>query len=79
MEWSPKSLTLLICTGTGRFFLWSAGGASVCEVPLESKDFKVSKIKWSSDGASIVIHDKNRFMIALPKFEFADQNDEAYY
>ena len=79
IEWSPKSLHLAFCTGSGRLFLWSAQGASVCEVPLESKDFKVNKIKWSQDGSSLIISDKNRLMIAYPKFELVEAGNENYY
>jgi WD40 repeat protein len=79
LEWSPRSFHLAFCTGTNRLFLWSAEGASVCEVPLESKDFKVTKIKWTPDGSGIVISDKNRFMVAYPKFDLLESNNENYY
>ena len=79
MEWSPRSLHLAYCTGTGRIFIWSAEGASVCEVPLESKDFKVTRVKWSADGSSLLIADKNRFMVAYPKFHMMDPGIESYY
>jgi WD40 repeat protein len=79
LEWSPKSLHLAFCTGTGRLFFWSPEGASVCEVPLESKDFKVSKFKWSDDGTALLIIDKNKCMIAYPKFDILDAGNENYF
>lgn len=79
LEWSPKSLHLAFCTGTGRLFFWSTEGASVCEVPLESKDFKVNKFRWSPDGSALLIIDKNKCMIAYPKFDILDAGSESYF
>lgn len=79
LQWSPKSLHLAFCTGAGRIFIWSAEGASVCEVPLESKDFKVTKVKWTPDGTALVISDKNRFMMAYPKFNLLETTNEEYF
>lgn len=67
--WSPVSLHLAFCTGTSRLYMWSLEGASVCDVPLESKDFHVNKIKWSADGQSMLLLDKNNLQVAYPKFE----------
>ncbi|OMJ79294.1 hypothetical protein SteCoe_20715 [Stentor coeruleus] len=78
-EWSPKSLHLVFCTGTGRMFFWGSEGASVCEVPLESKDFKVNKVKWSPDGSCIFACDKTRFMIGYPKFDILEAPNENYF
>ena len=69
IEWSPKSNHLAFCTGTGKLFLWSSQGASVCEIPLEIKDFRVNKIQWANNGNSMLISDKNRFIIIYPQFE----------
>lgn len=79
LEWSPKSLHLAFCTGTGRLFFWSTEGASVCEVPLESKDFKVNKFKWSPDGSTLLIIDKNKCMLGFPKFDILDASSENYF
>ena len=54
-------------------------GASVCDIPLEGKEFNVNKIKWNPDGRSILVQDKNNLVIAYPHFTFlqeAEQEDE---
>jgi len=70
MQWSPKSLHLVIATGSPRIFIWSMGGASVCDIPADSgatKEFNVSKIKWNPNGKSIVVADKStQMMVAYP-------------
>ena len=76
IEWSPRSSHLAFCTGTGRVFIWSAEGASVCEVPVEYKDFKANRVRWSGDGRSLIVADKNRFMVAYPKFEILEDGNE---
>ena len=48
-------------------------------MPLESKDFKVNSVKWSANGKSIVIADKNRFIVAYPKFEIMESGDNENY
>lgn len=55
-------------------------GASVCDIPLEGQDFKVSKVSWNPDGRSILIQDKNNLLIAYPHFTFLEekQQDEDY-
>ena len=58
MAWSPKTTHLVFCTGTPRIFIWSLGGASVCDIPLETSDFGVNKVKWNPNGKSILLNDK---------------------
>lgn len=35
MNWSDCSIHLAIATGSPRIFIWSHGGASVCDIPIE--------------------------------------------
>ena len=67
------------CTGTSRLFLWSFEGASVCDVPLENKDFKILKLKWSANGENILLLDKNRALVAYPQFELLEGQYEDYF
>jgi WD40 repeat protein len=74
VSWSPRSLHLVICTGTPRVFLWSEEGASVCEIPFgkcysEARDFAVQKVKWSETGQALLLMDKAVLMVAYPQFE----------
>ena len=68
MQWSPGSIHLAIATSSPRIFIWSLGGASVCDIPLEgSKEFIFHSIKWNPNGISImIIYNKSQLMIAYP-------------
>ncbi len=58
VSWSPKSPHLAFCTGTPQIFLWSREGASVCTIPIESKDFAVQRVEWNPTGRSLIVADK---------------------
>ena len=79
LVWNPKTLHLALCTGAPRLFLWSLEGASVCDVPLENKDFKVMKLKWSPSGDCLLLMDKNRLLVAYPQFELLENPDDEDY
>merc|ERR1712096_142211 len=53
LSWSPNSTHLSFTTNTGRMFLWSLEGASVCDIP--NKGFSANNIMWSSDGKSLLL------------------------
>ena len=76
MAWSPKTLHFAFCTGTPRFFLWSEQGASVCDVPFENTAMNVMKLKWSPDGHSLTLMEKNRAKIAYPQFDYLEVEDD---
>ena len=51
MHWSACSIHLAIATASPRIFIWSLGGASVCDIPIEgAKEFLVHKVKWNPNG-----------------------------
>jgi WD40 repeat protein len=58
MQWSPKTLHLVIATGSPRIYIWSRGGASICDIPYDSYEYNVNKIKWSPNGRSLLVMDK---------------------
>lgn len=68
--WCDNSEYLVFCTGSPRVFFWSKEGASVCDIPFESKNFAVNKIDWSKDGTTLLLFDKNDVVIAYPPPEF---------
>jgi len=68
--WCDNSEYLLFCTGAPRVFFWSKEGASVCDIPFESKQFGVQKIEWNQDGATALLFDKSDLVVAYPPPEF---------
>jgi len=76
VAWSPKTQHLAFSTGTGRIFLWSEEGASVCDIPIENRQFNVQKIQWNPEGDSILLGDKGELLMAYPQFEFFDDEEE---
>ena len=73
VAWSPKSPHLAFCTGTAQVFLWSKEGASVCTIPIESKEFAVQRIDWNPNGKSLILVDKQRLTVACPQADFFAQ------
>jgi WD40 repeat protein len=65
MQWSPKTLHLVIATGSPRIYIWSKGGASICDIPYDDREYNVTKIKWSPNGRSLLVMDKVRFKLTL--------------
>jgi len=76
IDWSGKSNHLVIATNSPRIFIWSVNGASVCDIPLEGQEFKVSKVRWNPDGKSILIQDRSNLLIAYPHFTFLEEQHE---
>jgi hypothetical protein len=55
--WSPASTHLAFVTGGERIYLWSADGASVCDVPVESGEFGIRRIRWNAAGTELLLID----------------------
>ena len=74
ISWSPKSQHLAFCTGTAQIFIWSREGASVCTIPIETKEFAVQRVEWNPNGSSFIVADKSRLTISFPQAEFFEQS-----
>ncbi|CAM9549777.1 unnamed protein product [Phaeothamnion confervicola] len=60
-RWSPTAHRLALCTGSGRVYLWSPGGASWVDVP--ANDFQVLGLRWLPGGREIVLLGRGRMCI----------------
>ena len=75
MHWSPRTMHLVICTASPRIYIWSKGGASICDIPFENMEFNVMKVKWSPNGQSLLVFDKNHAILAYPHATFLEGED----
>ena len=57
-------------------FIWSLSGASVCDIPQDSKEFNVNKVMWNPSGKSLIVMDKNNMLVAYPHFTFLEGQRE---
>ena len=48
--------------GSPSIYLWAPGGASCVQIPLAG--FQAMDVAWSSDGASLIVADRDRFCCA---------------
>ena len=76
-SWCPKNNDLAICTANGKIFFWSAEGASVCDVPYEGRNFNVTNLEWSSNGAFLLLFDKNECLIVYPQNNHSERMDDS--
>ena len=77
--WSPNSNNLNISADDGKIFLWSARGASVCQVPpMQYKDnFKVNAIRWNRNGRNFAALDKGQGLVFVyPQLQFFQSEEE---
>jgi hypothetical protein len=49
-------------TGSSSIYLWTPGGASCVQIPLAG--FQAMDVAWNSNGASLVVADRDRFCCA---------------
>ena len=57
--WSPSKHILAIATENSKIYILTLEGASVCDIPLESKlNVGINKIHWNVDGKSFIISEK---------------------
>jgi WD40 repeat protein len=68
--WSPESTHIAFSTGTERIYLWSMDGASICDVPIDSDDFCVRKVRWNSKGKCLALLDNEQAILAYPQPDF---------
>lgn len=62
LGWDPMHLRVALCTGSSKIFLWSPAGASCVHLPLAN--FAARTLTWSSDGASMILADRDSFCVA---------------
>lgn len=63
-HWDPVRPRLALCTGTEKVYLWNADGCSFVNIPIEN--FNVRKLRWNSDGNSLLLMDKKFFCCCYP-------------
>lgn len=67
--WAPNRNVLALSSAQDRVFVWTETGASVCDVPLETGEFRVGSLQWDSRGESLLLMDKATLMVAFTQFE----------
>ncbi|KAG0604314.1 hypothetical protein M758_10G161700 [Ceratodon purpureus] len=78
--WDPIFPRVAICTGTPYLYMWTPSGAACVNIPLSH--FVVSDLKWSPEGTSLVLKDREAFcctfvpMLSELEIDDADANDE---
>lgn len=59
-----EAQVLTVCTGTSRIYFWNAAdGASFAELPSDISTLRAQSLQCSSNGNTMVIHDKEAVCI----------------
>ncbi|KAJ3117278.1 hypothetical protein HDU96_007317 [Phlyctochytrium bullatum] len=65
VRWSPLKPNLLAFTcGAGYLYLWGGPGLGCDAVEIPAVEFKVLQLKWSPDGRSVLLMDRDKFGLA---------------
>ena len=68
MAWAPTRSVLALSSAQDRVFVWTETGASVCDVPMDTGEFRVGGLQWDSRGESLLLMDKATLMVAFTQF-----------
>ncbi|KAG0343601.1 WD repeat-containing protein wrap73 [Podila humilis] len=76
-RWDPDSPNRIVwCCGTDRVYSWKADsrihGGDIEAVPIPIENFEVNSLRWSPEGGSLLLLDKDLFCLAYPM----DENEQ---